>query len=224
MTLILLVLGLYLFAIHAVEAGFSEGLTAYEISDFSAALIEFRGVSRKGGDLRANYMLGHMYQHGHGVAKNNNIAMGYFRIAADLGHAKSQYRLGLMHQKGFDLPTVEELVRSVETGIGPVGLTRKGRAGNFNTNLGLSYAEAERWYLLAANQGLVEAQYNLGLMYASGGGIQQNYAIAYFWWSLAKESGNQRAGEKLGVLKIRMTQDEFSEGKRLIKQWSLENR
>lgn len=34
-----------------------------------------------------------------------------------------------------------------------------------------SYEEAAYWYMLAANQGLTEAQYNLGVLYANGQGV-----------------------------------------------------
>jgi TPR repeat protein len=39
------------------------------------------------------------------------------------------------------------------------------------------YAEAVRWYRLAAGQGNAKAQYNLGLMYYNGEGVPQDYAV-----------------------------------------------
>jgi TPR repeat protein len=35
------------------------------------------------------------------------------------------------------------------------------------------------WYRKAAEQGLSEAQYNLGVMYANGEGVAQDYAAAH---------------------------------------------
>ena len=37
-----------------------------------------------------------------------------------------------------------------------------------------SYAEAMKWYWLAADQGDADAQYNLGVMYVTGQGIPQD--------------------------------------------------
>jgi uncharacterized protein len=34
------------------------------------------------------------------------------------------------------------------------------------------YAEALKWYRLAADQGLASAQHNLGFMYANGWGVE----------------------------------------------------
>ena len=47
------------------------------------------------------------------------------------------------------------------------------------------YAEAVKWFKLAAAQGYASAQYNLGLMYANGQGVTQDYVIAHMWSNLA---------------------------------------
>jgi TonB family protein len=49
------------------------------------------------------------------------------------------------------------------------------------------YAEAVRWYKLAAEQGDVRAQFNLGFMYDKGQGVTQDYAEAVRWYKLAAE-------------------------------------
>ena len=51
-------------------------------------------------------------------------------------------------------------------------------------------AEAVKWYRKAAEQGLVIAQFNLGIMYGNGEGIPVNNIKAYMWSSLAKAQGN----------------------------------
>ena len=38
------------------------------------------------------------------------------------------------------------------------------------------YAEAVRWYRMAADQGLADAQFVLGFMYANGQGVPQDHA------------------------------------------------
>ena len=47
---------------------------------------------------------------------------------------------------------------------------------------------------LAAEQGFASAQYNLGLMYANGEGVPQDYVAAHMWFNLAgaQSSGDQR--------------------------------
>ena len=51
------------------------------------------------------------------------------------------------------------------------------------------YAEAVKWYRLAAEQGDADAQYNLGLMYDNGNGVPQDYKEAVKWYRLAAEQG-----------------------------------
>ena len=40
------------------------------------------------------------------------------------------------------------------------------------------YEEAVRWFRKAADQGIAEAQYSLGVMYGEGQGVMQDYAEA----------------------------------------------
>ena len=49
------------------------------------------------------------------------------------------------------------------------------------------YAEALKWYRLAAEQGNANAQDNLGVMYANGHGVPQDDAEAVKWYRLAAD-------------------------------------
>jgi TPR repeat protein len=49
----------------------------------------------------------------------------------------------------------------------------------------LNYAEAIKWYRLAAKQGDASAQFNLGSMYAMGLGVYQDYVTAFMWTNIA---------------------------------------
>ena len=63
-----------------------------------------------------------------------------------------------------------------------------------------NYAEALKWYRLAADQGDASAQYNLGVMYDNGQGVPQNYAEALKWYRLAADQGNASAQHSLGLM------------------------
>ena len=45
-----------------------------------------------------------------------------------------------------------------------------------------SYEEAFRWYLLAAEQGFLDAQYRVAYMYENGKGVEQSYEEAERWY------------------------------------------
>ena len=64
-------------------------------------------------------------------------------------------------------------------------------------------AMARAWYRKAAEQGLKEAQYNLGLLYYGwddGPGLRQNYEQAAKWFRKAAEQGYERAQNRLSLL------------------------
>jgi uncharacterized protein len=62
------------------------------------------------------------------------------------------------------------------------------------------YAEALKWYRLAAEQGRASAQGNLGDMYLNGSGVLKDYAEALKWYRLAAEQGFASSQVNLGVM------------------------
>ncbi len=62
------------------------------------------------------------------------------------------------------------------------------------------YAEAAKWFQLAAEQSDAGAQYNLGVMYENGQGVPQDYVEAAKWFQLAAEQGRASAQHNLGVM------------------------
>ena len=63
-----------------------------------------------------------------------------------------------------------------------------------------NYAEALKWFRLAANQGDADAQYNLGLMYARSRGVPLDYAEAMQWFQKAAAQDNATAQFSLGAM------------------------
>ena len=63
-----------------------------------------------------------------------------------------------------------------------------------------NYAEAAKWYRLAAEQGDAHAQFNLGASYTAGRGVPQNDAEAVKWYRLAAEQGDSLAQFNLGAM------------------------
>ena len=62
------------------------------------------------------------------------------------------------------------------------------------------YATAFREWLPRAQQGIVEAQYNLGLLYAQGQGVPQDDSQAIQWFRRAADQGYAPAQYSLGVM------------------------
>ena len=62
------------------------------------------------------------------------------------------------------------------------------------------FQEAIKWYTKAAEQGNVNAQYNLGNLYLRGQGASQNDNLAFSWFIKAAEQGDAPAQYNLCLL------------------------
>jgi hypothetical protein len=54
------------------------------------------------------------------------------------------------------------------------------------------FEKAFGWYHKAADQGYVQAEYNLGVMYDEGIGVEQSHEAGYFWLTLAAATSGKR--------------------------------
>ncbi|MFB3828561.1 MAG: tetratricopeptide repeat protein [Bryobacteraceae bacterium] len=62
------------------------------------------------------------------------------------------------------------------------------------------YAEAAKWYRLAATRRHAGAQLNLGVLFAEGQGVRQDYQEAAKWYRLAAKQGNAGGQFNLGLM------------------------
>ena len=93
--------------------------------------------------------------------------------------------------------------------------------GNIKFNLGMVYVlgqgadrneeQAVQLFLKAANQNLPVAQRQLGAMYESGRGANQDLIEAYRWYSQAAVNGDRDAARSMNALSQRLTPDQIKE-------------
>ena len=57
------------------------------------------------------------------------------------------------------------------------------------------HEEAFKWFMKAANQGDIYAEYNLGICYENGNGVKRNVPEAVKWFTKAAEKGHPKAAE-----------------------------
>lgn len=67
----------------------------------------------------------------------------------------------------------------------------------------------------AAQQGDMKAQFNLGLMYATGEGVPENFVKAYSWVSIARAQGLTRADATKSYLREAMSPEQMAEAQSL---------
>lgn len=91
----------FLFALSTpAQAGFNDGVEAYERSDFVIAFHEFKTLAEAGIPAAQN-KLGFLYESGRGVPQDNTEAVKWYRKAADQGDPEGQTNLGVMYLQGF---------------------------------------------------------------------------------------------------------------------------
>ena len=174
--------------------------------------------SAEQGDAKAQYNLGVCYYNGYGVEKDYQEAVKWYHKAAEQGDAMAQFNLGLCYDYGNGIPRnkIEAYiwyVLSFKNGNDYVNKNIKRLESEFGKEqfsevqfrLGVyfyskkDYQEAVKWYRKAAEQGLAEAQYNLGLCYEGGDGVKKDYQEAVKWWRKAAEQGLAEAQYNLGL-------------------------
>lgn len=69
--------------------------------------------------------------------------------------------------------------------------------------------------LAAAEQGDVDAQYRVGLIYAEGRGVAQDEVKSYYWLSRAVGQGDADAQTLLRVVAATMTPEQFRQAREL---------
>ena len=94
----------------------------------------------------------------------------------------------LQTQQPLDEVPLDELRALAEQGDAE-GQLNLGYRYSVGQGVSQDYAEAVRWYRLAAGQGNATAQYNLGVRYDNGEGVPLDYAEAVRWYRFAAEQG-----------------------------------
>ena len=170
----------------ALVTQYQEAIDAYKRKDYKTAYQLILPLAKKGYS-KAQYSLGMMYEKGKGVNKDSDRAKKWFQYAADQGLAKAQKKLNSNQEgnpKTLDQNSIKLNTKNLENGLNALNKQ--------------NYATAHKLFLELAEQGNVDAQYNLGLMYGKGKGVKKDYRKAIKWWVLAANQGNGKAQTNLG--------------------------
>lgn len=72
---------------------------------------------------------------------------------------------------------------------------------------------------MAADRGILYAQYYIGHCYSDGIGVPKDSVVAYMWLNIASAAGNAEAKKGREAIEGQMTRDEISEGQKLSREW-----
>ena len=82
------------------------------------------------------------------------------------------------------------------------------------------YGLAIPWFRKAAGHGLRDSQYNLGVLYARGLGVQQNLAESFRWFALAANQGDTDAARKRDDVAARLDKQTLAATKQAVQTWT----
>ena len=80
------------------------------------------------------------------------------------------------------------------------------------------YAEAVKWFRLAAEQGYTDAQFFLGLVYQDGKGVLQDNVMAHMWYNITSANGDAIAGGLRDEIAKEMTSADISKAQAMARE------
>jgi TPR repeat protein len=187
----------------ATDLAVQQGLAFERKHEFGKAIELWKPLADRGNAV-AQFSLGWMYEHGHGVAEDQAQAETWNRKAAEQGYPAAQYNVGVMYENGYGHPRDEEQAiawyrKAAEQGYA-LAQWEVGEMSAQGRGIAKDEAQAIVWFRKAAAQGDVDAQVSLGMAYFLGRGVQENRGQAAHWFALAAQKGYGSAVSKLDIV------------------------
>ena len=164
------------------EAEMQAGLDAWQAGDMIGALKHYH-VAAEAGIALAQAKLGYIYDQ----SNDDEMAVEWYRQAADQQHPDGEFGLGEMYAKGEGVEQDYEVAVEMymRAAVGGHAQARRVLANAYEHGaLGrkASADEALRWLTLAANSGDINAMRRMASLYAEGGlGVKPDPAQAEQW-------------------------------------------
>nr|WP_320009464.1 tetratricopeptide repeat protein [uncultured Desulfobulbus sp.] len=166
-----------------------------------------RKISNEPHSHNTNYAsLDNLFNKGNQLYKNKKYAKSFpwFKDAATQGHAKSQYKLGVLYYYGrgvsVNYPKALQWIRKSAAQGNAEAENHLGVLYNIGKTVPKDYKLAAKWYRKAADQGDADAQNNLGTLYQFGQGVPKNMQKAKDLYEKAMAQGHEKATAKWWAL------------------------
>jgi len=173
------------------------------------------------GDKVAQFQLGLSYLE----QGRTDEGIDLIRKSANQNQPAAQYRLAKLYEIGEGVAQDSDMARQLTE--------RAARNGNRIAmhDLALYYAEgrggvetdlstAAKWFEKAAERGVVDSQFNLGVLFESGQGLPKNTTDAFVWYSIAATQGDQFAKTRVDVMSDTMAEADLTAAQTRVRQFS----
>lgn len=175
------------------------------------------------GNAVAQFRLGMSYGHGWGVERCQEEEVRWYRESAEQGFAPAQFNMGVLYATGAGVP------QSYGTALG--WYTKAAEQGYRDAayNLALLYynkvtpsdpERAHKWFEVGAEYGHTGAQFNTGVTFLTGQGVEKDFGRAYVWFTLAERAGHQEAGRARLAAAKQLSASAIAEADAMVAQWA----
>ncbi|GLQ20812.1 tetratricopeptide repeat protein [Algimonas porphyrae] len=190
-----------------VQAGpAEEGIALYQQKDYAGALPKLRQAA-EAGHADAQYHLGWMYRHGHGVEQSNEQGTKWLRRSAEGGNAAAMTDLGFAYEHGKGITKNEDMAthwyRMAAENGNVQGMHNFANAYSRGYGIQQSHEMAAHWYRKASDNGHASAAVNLGFMHEKGNGVAQSLSEAARLYKLGAERGDVYGMTNMGYIYLK---------------------
>ena len=183
---------------------YNQGMELFEKEQYEEAVKNFKMAIRKG-CVKALSEVGYCYLEGYGVPILRELAVCYFKDAAERNDKVGQRRLGYCYYKCLGVDgdddkafywTQKAADQNDIVGIHNLGVLYSGGAG-----VDQDSQKALELFKIAADAGYSKAILKLAELYAFGReGVEKSISQAIYWYEKEANVGNDRAQCALGLL------------------------
>jgi len=165
------------------------------------------------GSAPAQVVLGYFYETGTIAAANPSQAAEWYRKAAAQNDSIAEWRLGQLILDGsLPLRDPNEAGQLLGKSAGQGNAFAELALGQLKLERG-DYASAAAWFEKAANQGLPQAQQQLGLLLKQGKGVNEDKRKAYVWLLVSLDAGNRSVAGDLQQLEAELGSNSTEQAK-----------
>ena len=183
-------------------------------------------AAAKAGDSKALYQIGMRYSDGNEVKRNIAESAKWFERSANTGFAPAQYSIGSLYEKGIGVE--RDIVKASQW------YEKASAQGNARAMHNLAVIKAMGnppsvqpdmdtavvLFKQAADLGIKDSQFNLGILYGQGMGVPQNLSESYKWFALAAKTGDTDAGKKRDEVANAMDPDDLDDARKEVNNWA----
>lgn len=176
-------------------------------------------TAAESGDPRAAFEVGMRFAEGRGVPADAKQAAEWYRRAADKGQIPAIYRLAAAYEKGLGIErNSDEAKRLYQSAAEKGNVRAMHNLAVLHAN-GRDMAAALPWFQKAADLGLKDSQFNLGIIYALGSGVKQDLAVSYKWFALAARQGDKEAEKKQNDVAAHLDKVNLAAARMAVQTW-----